>query len=199
MKALEDYLRGSADTVAGIRKTMTAKLSLWYNPRIDAATAANDFDVRELRHSLHAMYVGVTPDKIQRLRPLLALFFQQLVDLTVRTLPPVRPEGEAPGARPARRVAAPAEPATASKEAGTRPEPEPARQAAAQAEPLTEENAPADGVMQPHQADALLSSISGTDIDLSAYALEDGKAAVAAITASLPTVVSRSRRRLAAE
>ena len=64
---------------------------------------------------------------------------------------------------------------------------------------MTEENVPADGVMQPHQADALLSSISGTHIDLSAYALEDGKAAVAAITASLPTVVSRSRRRLAAE
>ena len=87
VKALEDYLRGSADTVAGIRKTMTAKLSLWFNPRIDAATSANDFDLRELRHSLHAIYVGVTPDNIARLRPLLALFFQQLVDLTVRTLP----------------------------------------------------------------------------------------------------------------
>ncbi len=43
--------------------------------------------MRELRNSLHAIYVGVTPDNIVRLRPLLALFFQQLVDLTVRTLP----------------------------------------------------------------------------------------------------------------
>jgi type IV secretory pathway TraG/TraD family ATPase VirD4 len=52
-----------------------------------AATEASDFDLRELRSNLHAIYVGVTPDNIARLRPLLALFFQQLVDLQVRTLP----------------------------------------------------------------------------------------------------------------
>jgi type IV secretion system protein VirD4 len=87
VKALEDYLKGSADLVNSIRKTVTARLSLWFNPRIDAATAESDFDLRALRHSLHAIYIGVTPDNIARLRPLLALFFQQLVDLTVRTLP----------------------------------------------------------------------------------------------------------------
>jgi type IV secretion system protein VirD4 len=87
VKALEDYLKGSADLVNSIRKTITARLSLWFNPRIDAATSASDFDLRELRSSLHAIYIGVTPDNIARLRPLLALFFQQLVDLTVRTLP----------------------------------------------------------------------------------------------------------------
>ena len=87
VKALEDYLKGSADLVNSIRKTVTARLSLWFNPRIDAATAESDFDLRELRNSLHAIYIGVTPDNIARLRPLLALFFQQLVDLTVRMLP----------------------------------------------------------------------------------------------------------------
>jgi type IV secretion system protein VirD4 len=87
VKALEDYLKGSADLVNSIRKTITARLSLWFNPRIDAATAESDFDLRELRRSLHAIYIGVTPDNIARLRPLLALFFQQLVDLTIRTLP----------------------------------------------------------------------------------------------------------------
>lgn len=92
--ALSDYLSGSADTVQGIRKTMTASLSLWFNPRVDAATAESDFDLRELRNSLHAIYVGVTPDNIERLRPLLALFFQQLVDLTVRTLPQFDPKAK---------------------------------------------------------------------------------------------------------
>jgi type IV secretion system protein VirD4 len=91
VKALEDYLRGSSDLVNSIRKTITAKLSLWFNPRIDAATEESDFDLRTLRHSLHAIYVGVTPDNIARLRPLLALFFQQLVDLTVQTLPQFDP------------------------------------------------------------------------------------------------------------
>lgn len=87
VKALEDYLKGSDDLVNSIRKTITARLSLWFNPRIDAATSESDFDLRELRSSLHAIYIGVTPDNIARLRPLLALFFQQLVDLTIRTLP----------------------------------------------------------------------------------------------------------------
>lgn len=87
VKALEDYLKGSDDLVNSIRKTVTARLSLWFNPRIDAATAASDFDLRNLRQSLHAIYIGVTPDNIERLRPVLALFFQQLVDLTVRVIP----------------------------------------------------------------------------------------------------------------
>lgn len=94
VKALEDYLKGSADLVNSIRKTITARLSLWFNPRIDAATAESDFDLRELRASLHAIYIGVTPDNIARLRPLLALFFQQLVDLTVRTLPQHDPKAK---------------------------------------------------------------------------------------------------------
>ncbi|KND61527.1 Type IV secretion system protein VirD4 [Candidatus Burkholderia verschuerenii] len=94
VKALEDYLKGSADLVNGIRKTITARLSLWFNPRIDAATAENDFDLRELRRSLHAIYIGVTPDNIARLRPLLSLFFQQLIDLSVRELPSNDPQAK---------------------------------------------------------------------------------------------------------
>lgn len=92
--ALSDYLSGSTDTVQGIRKTMTASLALWFNPRVDAATEESDFDLREMRNSLHAIYVGVTPDNIERLRPLLALFFQQLVDLTVRVLPQHDPKAK---------------------------------------------------------------------------------------------------------
>ena len=91
VKALEDYLKGSADLVNSIRKTVTARLSLWFNPRVDAATSASDFDLRQLRASLHGIYVGVAPGNLARLRPLLALFFQQLVDLNTRTLPRVDP------------------------------------------------------------------------------------------------------------
>ena len=80
-------MRGSPDLVNSIRKTVTARLSLWANPRVDAATSANDFDLSKLRQSLYAIYIGVTPDNIARLRPLLALLFQQIVDLSVRTLP----------------------------------------------------------------------------------------------------------------
>lgn len=55
--------------------------------RIDAATSASDFDLREVRRSLHAIYVGVDVNQIEQLRPLLTLFFQQLIDVNVTTLP----------------------------------------------------------------------------------------------------------------
>jgi len=84
---LDDYLNNSEDLVNNIRKTATAKLSLWNNPRIDAATSTSDFDLRDIRRALHAIYVGVDVNQIEQLRPLLSLFFQQLVDVNVTTLP----------------------------------------------------------------------------------------------------------------
>ena len=50
-------------------------------------TAASDFDMRELRRSLHAIYLVVHDKDLDALRPLTSLFFQQLVD----TMTAVRP------------------------------------------------------------------------------------------------------------
>ena len=85
--AMNDFLAASENTLQSVRKTVTAKLGLWLNPRIDAATSANDFDLRELRRQRMTVYLGVTPDNLDRMAPLLNLFFQQTVDLNTRTLP----------------------------------------------------------------------------------------------------------------
>ena len=74
-------------TASSIRKTFTSRLDLWLNPILDAATSANDFDLRELRRKPLSIYVGVNPDDLHRLRPVLALFFQQAIGLQTRTLP----------------------------------------------------------------------------------------------------------------
>lgn len=84
LNALNDYLNGSDATVNGIRKTVTARLELWNNPLVDAATAESDFDLRDLRKRLIAIYVGVSPDNTERLQPLLTLFFQQLLDVVAQ-------------------------------------------------------------------------------------------------------------------
>ncbi|HBY27789.1 MAG TPA: type IV secretion system protein VirD4, partial [Bradyrhizobium sp.] len=47
--ALNDFLAASENTMNSVRKTVTARLGLWLNPRIDAATSTNDFDLRQLR------------------------------------------------------------------------------------------------------------------------------------------------------
>lgn len=90
--ALNDFLAASENTMNSVRKTVTARLGLWLNPRIDAATAENDFDLRLLRQRPMSIYLGVTPDNLDRLSPLLNLFFQQVVDLNTRELPEQNPK-----------------------------------------------------------------------------------------------------------
>lgn len=90
--ALNDFLAASENTMNSVRKTVTARLGLWLNPRIDAATATNDFDLRLLRQRSMSIYLGVTPDNLDRMAPLLNLFFQQVVDLNTRELPEQNPK-----------------------------------------------------------------------------------------------------------
>lgn len=71
----------------GVKSTLTSALNLWANPLLDAATAANDFDLRNIRRKRMTIYVGITPDNLERLAPVLNLFFQQLVDLNTQALP----------------------------------------------------------------------------------------------------------------
>ncbi|MGY4408868.1 type IV secretion system protein VirD4 [Bradyrhizobium sp. LB7.1] len=90
--ALNDFLAASENTTNSVRKTVTARLGLWLNPRIDAATSTNDFDLRQLRQRPMSIYLGVTPDNLDRMAPLLNLFFQQVVDLNTRELPEQNPK-----------------------------------------------------------------------------------------------------------
>lgn len=85
--ALADFTSGADNTFAGIVQTVTSKLSLWLNPRVDAATETSDFDLRELRSRPMSIYLGVSPDELDRVAPLYNLLFQQLIDLNVRDLP----------------------------------------------------------------------------------------------------------------
>jgi type IV secretion system protein VirD4 len=87
--ALADFTSGADNTFAGIVQTVTSKLSLWLNPRVDAATEESDFDLRELRSKRMSIYLGVSPDELDRIAPLYNLLFQQLIDLNVRDLPDV--------------------------------------------------------------------------------------------------------------
>ena len=90
--ALNDFLAASENTLNSVRKTVTARLGLWLNPRIDSATSSNDFDLRQLRQQPTSIYLGVTPDNLDRMAPLLNLFFQQVVDLNTRELPEQNPK-----------------------------------------------------------------------------------------------------------
>jgi type IV secretion system protein VirD4 len=92
VRALYDVIDLAPSTASSIRKTFTSRLDLWLNPILDAATSGNDFDLRDLRKTPMSIYVGVNPDDLHRLRPVLNLFFQQAIGLQTRELPEHNPE-----------------------------------------------------------------------------------------------------------
>lgn len=91
IQALNDFLAASDNTFHSVRKTVTARLELWLNPRVDRATSASSFDLCALRSRPISIYLAVSPDNLERLSPLLNLFFQQVVDLNTRELPEQNP------------------------------------------------------------------------------------------------------------
>jgi type IV secretion system protein VirD4 len=91
VRALYDVIDLAPVTASSIRKTFTSRLDLWLNPILDAATSANDFDLRDLRKKPMSIYVGVNPNDLHRLRPVLSLLFQQALGLQTRELPERNP------------------------------------------------------------------------------------------------------------
>ncbi len=88
VRGLNTYISIASDnTRSGIIGGFRSRLELWMNPLVDAATSANDFDLRDVRKRRMSIYLGVTPDNLERMAPLLNLFFQQLIDLNTRELP----------------------------------------------------------------------------------------------------------------
>jgi len=88
IRAINSYTSITADnTRTGVIASFRSRLEIWLNPFVDAATAANDFDLRELRKKRISVYLGITPDNLERMAPLVNLFFQQAIDLNTRELP----------------------------------------------------------------------------------------------------------------
>ena len=92
VRALYDVIDLAPPTASSIRKTFTSRLELWMNPVLDAATAASDFDLRDLRRKPLSIYLGVMPKDLERLAPLISLFFQQAIALQTDELPEHNPE-----------------------------------------------------------------------------------------------------------
>jgi type IV secretion system protein VirD4 len=91
---ISDYLNGSEEVVSGIRKHLTSTMGIWFNPRLVAATSRSDFSLRDLRRRKMTIYLGMMPDQLDQLGPLLRLFilrlYRQNADATRETDPTIR-------------------------------------------------------------------------------------------------------------
>ncbi len=90
--ALYDFIYTSGNTQSSIRKTFTAKLELWLNPLVDAATSGDSFDLRDFRRRRISLYIGVRPADLDRLQLILNLLFQQIIDLNTDQMPEDNPD-----------------------------------------------------------------------------------------------------------
>jgi len=85
--SLANYMNKAPKERSGVKSNLSSALNLWANPVIDAATAKSDFDLATLRQSPCSIYVGVKQNQLKTLAPLIALFFQQCVDVLGRDMP----------------------------------------------------------------------------------------------------------------
>jgi type IV secretion system protein VirD4 len=86
------FLQKADKERSGVISTLNSQLELWANPLIDAATASSDFNIQEFRKIRTTVYVGLTPDNVNRLQKLMQVFYQQATEFLSRKIPDVKEE-----------------------------------------------------------------------------------------------------------
>ena len=90
--ALNRFTSTSDNTLNSILATFNVPLTIWVSPIVDAATAANDFDLRDVRKKHMSIYVGIPANKLAEAELLVNLFFSQLINLNTDCLLHSKPE-----------------------------------------------------------------------------------------------------------
>ena len=85
--ALQRLLFNSENTLSSVVATFNAPLTIFADAVVDAATSADDFRLEDVRRRLMSIYVRIPPNRLANARPLLNLFFSQLVSLNTQHLP----------------------------------------------------------------------------------------------------------------
>lgn len=81
------YVNNHERTRSSILESFSGYFELFDDPVIDAATSYSDFDFKDLRRKKMTIYVGFTDEDMERLAPLLTLFWQQLISVMIKDVP----------------------------------------------------------------------------------------------------------------
>jgi type IV secretion system protein VirD4 len=85
--ALQRLLSNSENTLSSVVATFNAPLTIFADAVVDAATSADDFRLEDVRRRRMSVYVRIPPNRLANARPLLNLFFSQLVSLNTQPCP----------------------------------------------------------------------------------------------------------------
>ncbi len=89
--ALHRFCATSDNTMASILATLTAPLTIFSNPIVDAAMSATDFDLKQVRAQRMSIYVGIPANRLSDAALLVNLFFSQLIHYNTVDLPATNP------------------------------------------------------------------------------------------------------------
>jgi type IV secretion system protein VirD4 len=84
---LSDYLGMDPKLRGDVRKTVSTAMQIWTLPHIAALTSGSDFSLQDIRRKPMTIYVVVSPRDIGWTKPLLRLFFDQLINLNTDLTP----------------------------------------------------------------------------------------------------------------
>lgn len=84
---IASYLQKPDKERGSVTSTANSSLELWANPLIDTTTATSDFNLHEFKVFPHTAYIGLTPDNINRLKPLMNMFYQQAAAFFTAKMP----------------------------------------------------------------------------------------------------------------
>jgi type IV secretion system protein VirD4 len=81
------FLQKAEKERSGVISTANSGLELWANPLIDKTTSRSDFDIRQFKKQTTSVFVGLTPDNVERLKPLMGMFYQQATAFLSQQMP----------------------------------------------------------------------------------------------------------------
>ncbi len=86
------YIKTNERTRDSIHIDLISRFELFDDPRIDAATSKSDFDLRDLRKEKMTIYIGFSDNDMERLSPILTIFWQQVIACMIQKIPDVNEE-----------------------------------------------------------------------------------------------------------
>ena len=84
---LAAFLQKADKERSGVVSTLNSGLELWGNPIIDATTSKSDFNFTKMKEIPTTVFIGLTPDNIQRLKPLMCMVYQQATAFMSQHMP----------------------------------------------------------------------------------------------------------------
>lgn len=90
--ALSRFTSTSDNTLSSIMASFNVPITIWASPIVDAATSANDFDLRDIRKKLISIYIGIPANKLAEAKLLMNMFYTQLINLNTSRLLHSTPE-----------------------------------------------------------------------------------------------------------